>query len=276
MDADYTVVANFAIDQFAITGSAGANGSISPSGTFNKDYGSSQLFTATANTGYTVDKWQVDGADAQTGGTTYTLSNITATHTVAVSFKMLTYTVTGTAGANGSIAPLSADVNYNGSQLFTATANTGYTVDKWQVDGADAQTGGTTYTLSNITATHTVAVSFKMLTYTVTGTAGANGSIAPLSADVNYNGSQLFTATANTGYTVDKWQVDGADAQTGGTTYTLSNITATHTVAVSFKMLTYTVTGTAGANGYDCAERRYNQVLRQPVVYRYADYGLRG
>ena len=47
MDAGYTLVANFAIDQFAITGSAGANGSISPSGTFNKDYGSSQLFTAT-------------------------------------------------------------------------------------------------------------------------------------------------------------------------------------------------------------------------------------
>ena len=250
MDADYTVVANFAIDQFAITGSAGANGSISPSGTFNKDYGSSQLFTATANTGYTVDKWQVDGADAQTGGTTYTLSNITATHTVAVSFKMLTYTVTGTAGANGSIAPLSADVNYNGSQLFTATANTGYTVDKWQVDGADAQTGGTTYTLSNITATHTVAVSFKILTYTVTGTAGTNGTVAP-SGDTtkDYGSSQLFTATPATGYEVDKWTLDGADAQTGGTTYTLSNITATHTVAVSFKIMTYVVTGTAGANG---------------------------
>ena len=114
------------------------------------------------------------------------------------------------------IAPPSAVVNYNGSQLFTATPDTGYEVDKWTVDGADVQTGGTTYTLSNITAAHTVAVSFKILTYTVTASAGANGSIDPTSAVVNYGGSQLFTATPDTGYEVDKWTVDGADVQTGG------------------------------------------------------------
>jgi hypothetical protein len=91
--------------------------------------------------------------------------------------------------------------------------------------------------LSNITAAHTVAVSFKILTYTVTGSAGANGSIDPTSAMVNYDGSQLFTATPDTGYEVDKWTVDGGDVQTGGTAYTLSNITAAHTVAVSFKIL---------------------------------------
>jgi len=200
-------------------------------------------FTAAANTGYTVDKWKVDGADVQTGGTTYTLSAITATHTVSVNFKILTYTVTGTAGANGSISPTSAVVNYNGSQLFTAIANTGCTVDKWKVDGADVQTGGTTYTLSSITATHTVSVSFKILTYTVTGTAGANGSINPLSAVVNYNGSQLFTAVANTGYTVDKWQVNGADVQTGGNTYTLENVTTIHTVAVTFSRIVFPISG---------------------------------
>ena len=248
MTANIAVTASFAIDQYTVTGTAGANGSIAPLSA-DVNYNGSQLFTATANTGYTVDKWTVDGADAQMGGTTYTLSNITATHTVAVSFKIMTYTVSASAGTNGTVVPLSEDVNYDGSQLFTAAANTGYTVDKWQVDGADAQMGGTTYTLSTITATHTINVSFKILTYTVTGTAGANGSIAPLSADVNYNGSQLFTATANTGYTVDKWTVDGADAQMGGTTYTLSNITATHTVAVSFKIMTYTVSASAGTNG---------------------------
>ncbi len=71
------------------------------------------------------------------------------------------------------------------------------------------QTGGNTYTLSNITATHTVAVSFKILTYTVTASAGANGTVAPTSAVVNYDGSQLFTASPATGYEVDKWTVDG-------------------------------------------------------------------
>ncbi|MGA2092466.1 MAG: CotH kinase family protein, partial [Sedimentisphaerales bacterium] len=252
MDADYTVVANFVINQLAITASAGANGSISPSGTFNKDYGSSQLFTATPTTGYEIDKWKVDGVEVQTGGTTYTLSGITATHTVAVSFRILTYTVTGSAGANGAISP-SGTINkdYGSSQLFTATPFTGYEVDTWQVDGADVQTGGTTYMLSNITAAHTVAVSFKARpAYTITGTAGANGSITPANTVVYHGDNQLFTATSDIGYEVDIWQVDGADVQTGGNTYILSNITADHTVAVMFKIRpVYAVTGTAGANG---------------------------
>jgi hypothetical protein len=250
MDSDYTVVANFAIDQFAITGSSGANGSISPTGTFSKDYGSNQAFTATPAGGYDVNAWYLDGSLVQSGGTTYTLSNITATHTVAVSFKIMTYTVTASAGANGSVAPLSSVVNYNGSQLFTASPATGYEVDKWTLDGSDIQTGGNTYTLSTITATHTVAVSFKIMTYTVTASAGANGSVDPTGAVTkDYGSSQLLTASPATGYEVDKWTLDGSDIQTGGNTYTLSTITATHTVAVSFKIMTYTVTASSGANG---------------------------
>ena len=61
MDANYTVQANFAINQYTITASAGPNGTISPSGTIIKDYNSSQLFTATPATGYDVNEWKVDG-----------------------------------------------------------------------------------------------------------------------------------------------------------------------------------------------------------------------
>jgi uncharacterized protein YaaQ len=158
--------------------------------------------------------------------------------------------VTGTAGANGSIDPTSAVVDYGANQDFNATPDTGYEVDKWSVDGGEVQTGSTTYSLSTITANHTVAVSFKILTYTVSASAGANGSIDP-SGDItkDYGSSQLFTVTPTTGYEVDKWTVDSVDVQTGGTTYTLGTITANHTVAVSFKIMTYTVTASVGANG---------------------------
>lgn len=69
----------------------------------------------------------------------------------------------------------------------------------------------------------------------VTATADDNGTVEPNSAVVNYGASQLFTATANPGYEVDGWSVDGNNVQTGGTTYTLANIKANHTVVVSFK-----------------------------------------
>ena len=152
----------------------------------------------------------------------------------------VTYLVTPSAGAHGTISPSTAQtVNY-GSSLsltFTATSNTGYTVNTWSLDGTVVQTGGTNYllTLTNITANHTVNVTFTPLTYTVTPSAGVNGTISPSTAQtVNYGSSLTFTATPSTGYTEAEWSLDGTVVQTGGLTYTLSNIVANHTVTVTF------------------------------------------
>src|SRR6056300_1087912 len=90
------------------------------------------------------------------------------------------------------------------------------------VHGSPVQTGGTSYTLSNIQAVHTVEVTFRLLEYVVTGSSGANGSIAPEGATTVTYGSDLsFAATPDTGYQVDTWSVDGSPVQTGGTSYTL-------------------------------------------------------
>ena len=178
MDSSYSAAANFTIDQFNITASAGSNGSINPSGTITKDYGSSQLFTAAPSTGYEVDKWSLDGSEVQSGGNTYTLSNISAEHSVSVTFKILTYQITASAGTNGSIEPSgNTTKDYGSNQLFTATPSLGYEVDKWYVDSSVAQTGGATYTLTNIMASHTVSVTFKILTYTISGNTGVGGVI---------------------------------------------------------------------------------------------------
>lgn len=74
------------ISQFTITPSAGVNGSISPSTAVTVTSGGSQTFTATPNAGFAVNQWLVDGVLVQTGGSTFTLTNITANHTVVVSF----------------------------------------------------------------------------------------------------------------------------------------------------------------------------------------------
>ena len=201
---------------FTITSSAGPNGSISPNGTTTVQIGTSLLFRATPNTGYSVNNWSVDGTVVQTGGTTYSLQNIIANHTVLVTFATTaptTYTVTPTAGANGTISPSTVQtVNSGGSVTFTATPNAGYSVNAWSLDGTSVQTGGATYTLSNITANHTVNVTFSANpagTYSVTPTAGANGSISPSTVQtVSSGGSVAFTATPNAGYVVDAWSVN--------------------------------------------------------------------
>ena len=249
--ANHTISVTFTLLTYTVTPNAGANGTLSPSTAQTVNYGSSLTFTATPGTGYSVNSWSLDGTVVQSGGTTYTLTNITANHTINVTFTPLTYSVTPNAGANGTLSPSTLQtVNYGSSLTLTATPSTGYSVNSWSLDGIVVQTGGTTYTLTNITANHTVNVTFTLLIYSVTPNAGANGTVNPSTAQtVNYGSSLTLTATPGTGYTVNSWSLDGTVVQSGGTTYTLTNITANHSVNVTFTLLTYSVTPNAGANG---------------------------
>src|SRR5206468_2528674 len=117
--ANHTIAASFAIDTHTITASAGANGSISPSGSVTVNYGRNQSFTITPNANYHVADVLVDGVTAG-AVTTYTFSNVMANHTIAASFAINTYTITASAGANGSIAPTGVvSVNSGANQSFT-------------------------------------------------------------------------------------------------------------------------------------------------------------
>ncbi|MDR3118669.1 MAG: M12 family metallo-peptidase [Mediterranea sp.] len=150
-----------------ITASAGTNGSISPSGTVQVNHGSSQKFDLTPDTGYEIDQVLVDGVNntAAVTSDSYTFSNITANHTISVTFKLKKYTITAAAGANGSISPSGAvQVNHGSSQKFDFTPDTDYEILQVLVDGVNntaAVTSGS-YTFSNVMANHTISVTFKL------------------------------------------------------------------------------------------------------------------
>jgi uncharacterized repeat protein (TIGR03803 family) len=74
--------------QYTLTASSGSNGSIYPSGTVPVIAGSSQMFTATPSSGYQVNQWSLDGTVVQTGGLTYTVSDVRTNHTVSVTFSL--------------------------------------------------------------------------------------------------------------------------------------------------------------------------------------------
>ncbi|MGD0571718.1 MAG: protease pro-enzyme activation domain-containing protein [Sedimentisphaerales bacterium] len=150
--------------RFTITATADPNGSISPSGVVVRSIGDSALFTATGNFGYGANEWYLDSSLVQTGGNTYTLTNITANHTVYVTFAALPqYTITAAAGQHGHISPSGAVMVYQGyDKMFTATANPGYIIGIWFVDGNSVQEAGSTYTLHNVQAGHDVLVTFSL------------------------------------------------------------------------------------------------------------------
>ena len=246
--ADHTISASFAINTYTISASAGPNGSITPSGDQVVNYNGSRSFTITANTGYHIADVLVDGVSAG-AVSSYTFNNVTADHTIAASFAINTFTISASAGPNGSITP-SGDqvVNYNGSRSFTITASTGYHIADVLVDGVSAG-AVSSYTFNNVTADHTIAASFAINTYTISASAGPNGSITP-SGDqvVNYNGSRSFTITASTGYHIADVLVDGVSAG-AVSSYTFNNVTADHTISASFAINTYTIAASSGAGG---------------------------
>ena len=115
--------------QFTITASAGANGSISPSGAVAVGTGGSQTFTITPDVGYRILEVLVDNvpnpAAVAAGGLTFT--NVQANHTVSVTFTNSQATITASAGTGGSISPTGVrTVAIGGSQNFTITPNAGY------------------------------------------------------------------------------------------------------------------------------------------------------
>lgn len=86
VDANYTLEANFAINQHTVTPSAGQGGSIKPSAPVDANCNDYLTFMATPDCGYEVDTWYVDGNPDQTGGTSYTL-HVTANHQIHVTFE---------------------------------------------------------------------------------------------------------------------------------------------------------------------------------------------
>jgi PKD repeat protein len=245
--AVHTIAASFSIDTFVITASADAGGTIDPSGAVSVNYGGSQAFTITPNAGYHVADVLVDGASVG-AVTSYTFTNVTAAHTIAATFAIDTYTITASAGSNGSISPSGAVVvPWGASQTFTITPNASYHVADVLVDGASVG-AVTSYTFTNVTAPHTIAATFAIDTYTITASAGSNGSISPSGAVVvPAGGSQAFAMTPSVGYHVLDVLVDGVSVG-AVTSYTFTNVTASHTISASFEADPCTLTSAFTAN----------------------------
>ena len=119
----------------------------------------------------------VDGVN-QGAISSYTFSSLSASHTISATFSQITYTITATAGANGSISPSGAvSVNYGTNKSFTMTPNSGYAIADVVVDGF-SQGGITGYTFNNVMASHNISVTFIKL-YGMTNKSILTDSNAP-------------------------------------------------------------------------------------------------
>ena len=246
-----TLSVSFAlIGPYTITASAGANGSISPSGAVLVDVVDTQIFAIVPSAGFSVADVLVDGASvgAVTSYMFPAFSSGTTDHTISVSFAQNIYTITASAGANGSMSPSGAvSVNGTANQAFSITPASGFSVADVLVDGASVG-AVTSYTFTNVLADHTIAVSFAATTHTITASADANGSVSPSGAvAVNEGTDQAFTITAVNGYHIADVLVDGVSVGAVGS-HTFTNVIADHTISATFAA--NQTSGGGGGGGY--------------------------
>jgi hypothetical protein len=86
---------------FFVTAWAGPNGEINPSGVINVPQASSVYFSALPDDGYVVDTWFLDGQAKQSGGTSYSITDVQAPHTVNVTFKAVDASTIAIIAPNG-------------------------------------------------------------------------------------------------------------------------------------------------------------------------------
>jgi hypothetical protein len=196
--------------------------------------GASQTYTITPTAGYRITDVLVDGASVG-AVTTYAFTNVTGNHTISATFGTNpSYTITASAGANGTISPGTVTVLGGANQKFTIAAAAGYRVADVQVDGTSVG-APTSYTFSNVQGNHTISASFMLNVYTITSAADVNGSITPSGTlTVNKGASQTIMITPAPGHQVRSVIVDGANRGTI-TSFTFTNITANHTINAYFK-----------------------------------------
>ncbi|MBF0459683.1 MAG: hypothetical protein HQK99_17490 [Nitrospirae bacterium] len=240
LGASYTLsVTKAGVGSGTVTASSGSLSWSGTTGTASYTSGTSVTLTATPAFGSVFSGWT--GCDSTSGSNcTVAMSaarSVTATFSLGTSY-ILNVTKTGT--GSGTVTASSGTLSWSGSAgtasytsgtsvTLTATPASGSAFSGWT--GCDSSSGSNcTVTMS---ATRSVTATFTQTSFTVTPSAGANGTISPSAAQIVSSGSTtVFTVTPNAGYTALVGGTCGG--QLVGTTYTTNAITANCTVAATF------------------------------------------
>jgi Fibronectin type III domain len=163
-----------------------------------------------------------------------------------------TFTITASAGNDGSISPPgNVSVTEGQSKTFTISPQSGFQIDHVLVDGENIGTPSS-YTFHNLSAGHSIYATFTskpVPSYTIVASAGDHGNIS-LQGDVpvNEGSSQNFAITPDTGYHIADVRVDGHSVG-AVSAYEFTNVTEEHTISASFAPNMFTITAIPGSHG---------------------------
>jgi len=229
-----TIAVYFTKLTYTITASATTGGTISYLGDKVYTHGSTPSYAITPAAGYTIEDVLVDG---QSVGkvTSYTFPALDAGHTIEAVFAANQgWLISVSATGSGTVSPAgNMTVLEGASQKFTFNPAAGYKIGSLVVDGV-SKVIASSWTFSKVSKDHTLAVTFVPDVFTITASAGSNGSIDPVGVtDVPRNDTQTYTFMPNEGYKVSYFTVNGI-SKGYAESYTFTNVKANQKIAVYF------------------------------------------
>ncbi|HRV02301.1 MAG TPA: hypothetical protein P5539_11470 [Mesotoga sp.] len=208
MDSNKTIMATFTIKKYTIAASANPPPGGSVSGGGNYTHGDTVNLVATPSEGYEFVNWTENGVQVSANAAYSFMA--TANRTLVANFRLKTYTITATAGTGGSINPAgNVNVTHGLNQSFTITPDTGYDIEDVKVDGVSVG-AVSSYTFNNVTASHTISVTFKLKTYSLTTNVIGQGTVTKNPDKATYTHGEVVQLTANpsAGWAFDTWSGD--------------------------------------------------------------------
>jgi hypothetical protein len=256
MDADKTVTANFAINTYTLTYTAGTGGTITAPATSptTHDQGAVVTITAVPNTGYHFVNWTGDVGTVANVNAASTTITMNGNYAITANFAINTYTLTAGNDGNGTVtlSPAGGTYDYGTTVTLIPVPNSGYQFSSWSgANAGDIVNTGGVYTIV-MNGNKSINANFAINTYTLTYTAGAGGTItAPATSPTTHDSGAVVTITAapNTGYHFVNWTGDVStvgDVNAASTTITMNG---NYAITANFAINTYTLTYTAGTGG---------------------------
>jgi len=234
-DEDITVSVTF-VQEYTVTVTADKGGKVLLDGeaVTEKTYkeGTEVELSVAADDDYQIESIAIDGTQEDIADTASFTKKLTVDKDTTIAVKFIrVYTVTVTydsqhgtvetdpAAQGGEVEAVL--VKQGGTLTIKATPNENYRVSEVEIDGKAESFDDNRYVkdtpftrdIKNITAPHTIKITFAPTLQTITVISGENGKVEYHPEKVSYNDSVDFTITPEDGYIIDTITVDGADVK---------------------------------------------------------------
>jgi uncharacterized repeat protein (TIGR02543 family) len=147
---------------------------------------------------------------------------------LTATFAANTYTITVAQAGNGTISPGTSPVSYGGSQSFTITPNTGYSIAAVYVDGSSVGSVSQ-YAFTNVQANHLITATYIPNNYTLTIRTNGQGSVTPGNGTYLYNTVVTLEESSAAGWSFGGWSTDGTGSNITVTMSSDQTVTANFT-----------------------------------------------